>query len=139
LSSTKTPTQSPATRGELRRFGLLVGGVFGLALGLAVPFLFHRHYPRWPWFVAVPLLFFAAVFPPALKIPHRLWTWLGEVLNWINTRIILSVLFFLVLTPIGLVMKALGKDPLMRGVDKKIPSYRSPSHEVAAAQMERPF
>ncbi len=127
------------TASELRRFGLLVGGVFGLGLGLAIPFLLHQPYPRWPWFVAVPLLGFAAVYPPALRVLYRLWTWLGQILNWINTRIILSVLFFLFFTPIGLVMKVLGKDPLWRCFDKKLPSYRTPSHETPAGQMERPF
>ncbi|MCE9624862.1 MAG: sxtJ [Deltaproteobacteria bacterium] len=126
-------------RRELRRFGLLVGGVFAGLFGLVLPFLLHRPYPRWPWFPAVPLLFFALLFPPALKIPHRAWTLLGEVLNWVNTRIVLSLLFFLIFTPISLVLKMLGKDPMFRRFQKEMPSYRSPSREPLPGQMERPF
>ena len=45
--------------------------------------------------------------------------WLGAI----NTRIILSLMFYLLLTPIALVMKLLGRDPLQRRPDPAAPSY----------------
>ncbi|HCU23565.1 MAG TPA: hypothetical protein DF383_01000 [Deltaproteobacteria bacterium] len=127
------------SRKELRHFGLLVGGIFALLFGLLLPFLWGKSYPRWPWWVGAPLFFFALFFPSALKVPHRIWTLLGEVLNWINTRIILSLLFFLVFTPIGLFLKISGKDPLRRRRDPSADSYRTRRGELLPGQMERPF
>jgi hypothetical protein len=44
-------------------------------------------------------------------------------LAWVNTRLILGVFFYLVLTPSGLVMRLLGKDPLRRRIERSAKSY----------------
>ena len=49
---------------------------------------------------------------------------LAEVLAWINTRILLSVVFFGMVTPMGLVMRWLGRDPMRRGFDRGAATYR---------------
>lgn len=45
------------------------------------------------------------------------------ILSWINTRLILSIMFYLIFSPIGRVMKLFGVDPLDRKIDKNKQSY----------------
>lgn len=79
-------------------------------------------YQRWrgakPW-VVVTLISIAAVLsvlsvvaPSLLRPVYRGWMRFGEVLGWINTRIILTLVFFLVVTPIGLLMRLFGRSPM---------------------------
>jgi hypothetical protein len=58
------------------------------------------------------LVLAALVAPRVLRVPNRIWWRFAQVLGWINARIILSVFFFVVLTPVGLVMRLLGRNPL---------------------------
>src|SRR5689334_5277106 len=101
--------QADTPKKELRSFGLIVGGIFVL-LG-AWPVVVHRVDPRW-WSVLVGgvLLISAIVYPKSLFWVHKGWMLLGHVLGWVNTRVILSVVFFIVITPIGVLRRILGKD-----------------------------
>jgi hypothetical protein len=49
---------------------------------------------------------------------------LADVLGWINTRILLSIVFFGLITPMGVVMRRLGKDPMRRAVEPAASTYR---------------
>jgi hypothetical protein len=62
--------------------------------------------------IAAALLLLAAVAPAALRPVYRVWMRIGEGLAWVNTRIILTVVFFLVVTPIGVVMRLFGRSPM---------------------------
>jgi hypothetical protein len=97
-----------------REFGLLVGAVFSL-LGL---WWFYRGKFAVAAYVftiaGVVLVLLGAAFPRLLIIPRKLWMKLAEGMAYVSSRIILSVIFFLVLTPIGVVKRAMGWDPLQR-------------------------
>jgi hypothetical protein len=60
------------------------------------------------------LLVLSAAAPALLTWPSRAWWALARVLAWINTRLLLTAFFVVVLTPIGLVLRMLGRDPLQR-------------------------
>jgi hypothetical protein len=60
------------------------------------------------------LVVLGLVYPPLLRVPNRLWWRFSHILGWINSRIILGFLFFVVLAPIGLWWRVKGKDPLAR-------------------------
>ena len=62
---------------------------------------------------SLSLLIISFICPSILKIPNFLWMKLGMILGMIVSPIILSVLFFLVITPIGLLLKVFGKDVLL--------------------------
>lgn len=64
----------------------------------------------------VLLLLLSAAAPALLVWPSRAWWAMARVLAWVNTRLLLTAFFVLVLTPIGLVLRALGRDPLQRRV-----------------------
>jgi hypothetical protein len=126
LSSTETRRTAAPARVDtkaLRSFGLIVGGIFG-AIGLW-PLVVRGQSPR-AWALALGILLVgpALVAPRVLAPAHRAWMGLGEVLGWINTRILLSLVFFAVITPMGVVMRLLGKDPMRRGFERELPTYR---------------
>jgi hypothetical protein len=125
------------TRKELRSFGLLVGGIFGL-LGLW-PVVWRHESPRtWAVTLAVLLIGPALVAPGILGPAYRLWMKLAEVLAWINTRILLGVVFYLVVTPIGLIMRLLRRDPMRRQLDAQ-GEYRILRTPRPASHMLRQF
>jgi hypothetical protein len=97
-----------------REFGLLVGGVF-TALGgwlcyrgkLGVlPVIFLG--------LGIGLMVLGALSPVALVLPNRAWMGLAEVLSSITTPIILAIVFFGLVTPIGVIKRLFGWDPLRR-------------------------
>jgi hypothetical protein len=117
--------QDEITRKQLRSFGFTVGGIFAL-IGLW-PLVVHGEGPRW-WalILAACLLVPAAVFPKSLTLPFKGWMALGHVLGWINTRIILGFIFYLIVTPTGVIRRWLGKDPMGRRLRPDADSYRVP-------------
>ena len=104
----------PRTFRAEREFGLLVGAVFSL-LGL---WWFYRGKFDTAAYVftstGAALILLGAAFPRLLIIPRKLWMKLAEALSYVSSRIILAIIFFLVLTPIGLIKRAMGWDPLER-------------------------
>src|SRR5512139_3585602 len=93
----------------LRKFGLMTGVIVSVVFGMFFPFLRHAPIPAWPWIIAVILWTLAILVPARLHIVYRTWMRIGEVLGRINTAIILSVVYYLVVTPIGLLMRAIGR------------------------------
>jgi hypothetical protein len=96
---------------ELRKFGLIVGSVF---LIIAVwPLILHGADMRL-WAVAVGgLLSVLGAFVPSMLRPiHKGWMFIGHVMGWINTRVILGIFFYTMLTPMGLLARAMGKNLL---------------------------
>ena len=126
-------------KAELRNFGLVTAGLVAGVFGLALPWLRHQEFHRWPWVLSGALILPALAWPPALRYVHWLWVRIGLVLGWINSRIILTILFFVVILPLGLLMRALGHDPVARKLDPQAPTYRVSSRKRTRESMERPF
>ena len=108
---------------ELRNFGLLVGGVFTM-IGLW-PLLFRGEPLRlWAVIVGGLLILSGTLVPTWLGPIHRGWMWVGHVLGWINTRIILGIIFYGLITPIGIVFRLLGKDTMRQTFSDAGSTYR---------------
>jgi len=106
-------SESPnASVRRLRRFGLTVAVGFTLLGGLSW-WRDHTIAPRVFWILAALLAVPAAVAPALLGPVERGWLTLGGWLAWVNTRIILTGVFYLVVTPVGVVMRRF-RDPLDR-------------------------
>jgi hypothetical protein len=129
-------TQSEAR--ELRRFGLLLGTLL-LVMFAGIPFVRRHVVLAWPWLVAAPLWVLALAAPAALSYLHRGWTRLGEALGWLNTRVILSLLYVIAVVPIGLVIRFAGRDPMKRKFEPAAPSYRVASKRRRSSHLEQPF
>jgi hypothetical protein len=97
-----------------RKFGLVVGGFF-LLLGLLLVFWRHRTAVGAVMAAAgAVLLLLAAAAPPLLAAPHRWWLKLSHVLAAVNGFLFLSIVFFLILTPLGVLLRLFGRDELRR-------------------------
>lgn len=97
-----------------REFGLVVGGVLALLSGwwfFRGKFLSVAQITMPAGLVLVAL---GLLLPRLLIIPNKLWMKLAEALSFVSTRVILAIVYFAVLTPIGLIKRALGWDPLHR-------------------------
>ncbi len=123
---------------QLRSFGFLVGGIFAL-MGVW-PVVFRGEDLRW-WAVilAVALIVPALILPKSLGPVYRVWMKIGHVLGLVNTRIILTLVFYGLLTPIGLVMRLLGKDPMHRQFEPDAETYRVIRSARPASHMLRQF
>ena len=120
------------TRAELRTFGLVTAGMVVLCFGLLIPWIWGFAWPIWPLIIAATLATMALIAPASLKPVYVAWMRFAGILGWVNTRIILGLIFFLMFLPFGLVMR-LFNDPMRRKLDKSIKTYRvistSPKHE----------
>ncbi|MDH4182865.1 MAG: SxtJ family membrane protein [Nitrospinota bacterium] len=67
--------------------------------------------------------FFAAAAPMALMPLYRIWVKFAMFLAWFNTRLLLGIIYFMLITPLGLAMRMLGKDILDERIDKNAASY----------------
>ena len=108
---------------QLRSFGLMVGGIFVL-IGLW-PSLFRGEDSRlWVLIFAGFLIIPALLFPRILKRAYQIWMATGQILGWVNTRIILGVVFYGLFTPTRLIMSLFGKDSMRRKLEGDADSYR---------------
>ncbi|ETX08607.1 MAG: hypothetical protein ETSY2_04405 [Candidatus Entotheonella gemina] len=129
---------SEATPKQLRSFGLLVGAIF--AVISLWPVVWHGESLRlWAIIAAGVLAVPAVVMPKSLKPVYRGWMAIGDVLGWINTRIILGIVFYGVVTPIGAYRRWRGYDPMRRGWDPRAETYRVLRESRDATHMQRQF
>jgi hypothetical protein len=131
------PQDIPTAR--LRKQGLAIGLVLVLLFGVILPLLRGTPHPGWPFWAGGLLSAVALVFPRGLRPLYRLWMGIGRVLAWVNTRLILGLVYFVVLVPVGLVMKLFGHDPLARKLRHTAVTYRVPSRTLDPEQMEKPY
>jgi hypothetical protein len=116
----------------LRKFGLAVGGVFLLMGG----WFLLRDKPVW-LFLVTPgalLVTLGLAFPKSLKHPYVGWMALAFVLGLIVSTLLLTLFFFLVVTPIGLATRLFGKDFLSQKLDLQATSYWLPRDQTEVRQ-----
>jgi hypothetical protein len=106
---------------DLRKFGLLVGGV-AMLIGLVLLLRHKTNYPYLFWPGAI-LIAFGAVWPRALKYSYIAWMTMAFALGFVMSQVILTLFFFLLVTPIGLVARLFGKDFLNRKLDLQATTY----------------
>ena len=106
---------------NLRKFGITMSGAFAV-IALIIS-LKQRHSPVPVSGISAAFLFIALIVPRSLKWIYILWMRFAFILGWVNTRIILCILFYLFFTPISIGIKILRKDLLDRRLDKSSDSY----------------
>jgi hypothetical protein len=110
-----------ATSSSDRAFGLLFSAMAGV---VAVLSAWHGRRSAVGWaIVAAGFLSVALLAPPLLGPLNRTWRWLALQLSKFTTPLIMGMLFFVVIAPIGVVMRLAGKDPLRLRFEPESPSY----------------
>jgi saxitoxin biosynthesis operon SxtJ-like protein len=104
---------APPARKQLVIFGITMAVAFAV---IALLRLWRRGADE----IAIAVFVVAAIFavltlaPSALAPIYRAWMKFAEALGWVNTRVLLILIFYLVVTPIGLIMRLFGRSPLPR-------------------------
>lgn len=123
---------------ELRKFGvisaLLVAAIFA---GL-LPWIFSHSIPAWPFIVSAVLVVWAFLHAPSLWRVYLPWMKIGGVLGYINTRIILGAVFYLMITPVGFVVRLFGSSSI-KSLNSTESTYRVISDKPDHRHMENPF
>ena len=109
------------TKKEIRNFGITIGSIF-LIIGAILLWKNNINYPIF-MIIGIILLVSGLVIPIILKPIYFLWMIFATILGWIMTRVILSMLFYIILTPIGLIARLFGKQFLELRWEKSKESY----------------
>ncbi len=126
------------SRKTLRDFGLLLGGA--LLVYCVWPWLRWGEPVRlWAGGVGALLGGMGLIVPEVLKYPYKGWMVLGHALGWVNTRIILGIVFYGVVTPMGVIMKMKGRDAMHRNIDSEASTYRVVRQPRPALHMKNMF
>jgi hypothetical protein len=106
---------------DLRKFGITVGSVFILLTLL----LFWKQNSLYFYFgiIGLFLLLTGLIFPKILRPINKGWMTISILLGWVSTRVILTILFFIILTPLSFLSKLLGKNFLDLRIDYDRLSY----------------
>ncbi len=124
---------------ELQCFGFGLGTGIIVVFGLLRPWLRHYRAPIWPWPVGVSLWATALLYAPALTVPFNVVNLVAKAVGWCVTQVVCGIIFYGVFTPLGLVMRASGRDPMARKFDPQASTYRVLSRARTRESMERPF
>ena len=110
-----------SSKKDLRNFGLTLGIIFFVLGGLF--FWFER--VTYPYFLLLGIGFILlGLFIPSVLLPiQKIWMTIAIIIGWFMTRVILSVLFYLVFTPIGFISRLFNKQFLDLKIDKSEKSY----------------
>lgn len=108
-------------KNNLRKFGITMGIVFLLI----TTFILIRHRQNiLPASIISAIFFMLAITKPVLLKPvYIFWMKFAFILAWINTRLILFIIFYLIFTPLGLGMRLFGIDSLDKKIDKDKQTY----------------
>jgi len=124
---------------ELRDFGLIMAGMLILMFGFVLPWIFSYSTPYWPFIAAIVFAVVALLRPVLLGPVNRVWLKISDVLGWINTRLVMGVMFFLLIAPIGILMRLLGKNTLSLKISDEQTSYRVVTKVRDKKHLEKPF
>ena len=108
---------------KLREFGYIVGFGFPIIIGWIIPSISGHLFRSWTLWIGFLSLFVGILKPNLLFYPYVAWMKLGYILGWVNSKIILGLVYLLVLLPIALIMKIFGYDPLKEKKNKEL-SFR---------------
>ena len=108
-------------KSDIRKFGITIGIILMIIAG----FLFWKEKESYQIFLTVgTILFVLGILVPAVLKPiYWIWMIFATILGWIMTRVILSLLFYIIITPIGLILRFFGKQFLELKWDKSKESY----------------
>ena len=134
-----TDINSAPTPKILREFAWIMAGMIAFLFGLLIPLLKGHGIPLLPWAIAAVFVLLGLLAPRSLKPVYHLWLKIGHVLGWINSRIILTLIFALVVTPMALVMKLIKRDTMARQLEPQRITYRSPCRPRDISHLQKPY
>jgi len=115
------PANHKIKKSTNKSFGLVFFFVF-LIIGFWP--LLNEDSPRlWSLIISLVFLILGLLNSKILSPLNSIWFKFGELLGLVVSPIVMAIIFFLVVTPTGIIMKILGKDLLKIKLNKNIKSY----------------
>lgn len=124
---------------ELRGFGLGLAALLVVLFWVLLPWLWERPRPLWPLATAAVVVAGALAWPPAILPVYRLLLPVARVLGLVNTWLLLGAVFFGILTPVGWVLRRLGRLQYLDRFDVEARSYRIEVDRDRPVHLEEPF
>jgi hypothetical protein len=124
---------------ELRRFGAAAGALLVVLAWFLVPWWRGATRPAWALAAGLGLIALGLVWPRALAPLYRAWRPVGRLLALVNTWLLLGVVFFVVLAPLGVVLRRAGRLQYRDGFDPHAASYRVDVERGHVTNLEEPF
>lgn len=130
--------RKPRTAKELRRFGVVMAVAFAVLSGI---FLWHEKvWATWLFWPSGGFLVLGLVAPRALGPVEMVWMAFAEVLGRIVTTLILTITFFLVITPLGFLVRLMSRDSFGRHPDRNATTYWVPvDPDGPISRPDKPF
>lgn len=126
-------------RKGLRKFALTFGAMVVALFGLFFPWVLRSDFPLWPWFLWLLLAAWGVAAPMTLRPFYRAWMKFGLLLSRITTPLVLGIVYYVVITPTGLIARLFRSDPLQRNCKQACDTFRVESPEKPHEHMENPF
>lgn len=130
------------TAQDLRKFGIVTGILIIVLIGGLVPWIWDKNIIEWQKITAPLgslLIVWGGLHPTSLILVYKPWMAFAEKIGWVNTRIILLLLFYVMFVPIGFIMKIIGHDPMARKLNTSQASYRINKEPQTKDHMETPY
>jgi len=109
-------TNSQYTTKELRQFAFIMAGMILLLFALFFPWLYDLGFSYTPYIISGLFISLGLIIPKALQPVYTGWIKFSNILGFINSKILLFIIFYLIITPMGLVAKLFGFDPMKKKV-----------------------
>jgi hypothetical protein len=129
-------SDAAATKRELRVFALTSAAGFATMVGLIVPYVRRRPFPWWPWGFAAVLIAVGLAMPTALRGVHSLSLRIIHGIGVIQSRIVLTLVFFLVITPLGIALRIVRR---RNASNEGASTFRVPSVARDKSSLEKPY
>ena len=126
-------------RKGLRQFGLTTGAAVVAIFGMFFPWILDLDWPVWPWVIAALFWSLALIQPVWLRWVYRGWMRFGLLASRVMTPLVLGIVFFVMISPMAIIRRLMGNDPMQRALDPNQKSYRVQSKKSPSEKLEKPF
>jgi multisubunit Na+/H+ antiporter MnhG subunit len=127
----------PSSPKQLRSFGLILG--CGFCAIASLPLIRGQDPRLWALALGGACVISALAAPAILSYPYWVWMFAGHCLGWVNTRVILSILFYVVFTPVSIVMRVVKRDSMRRTFEPELDTYRVLKDPRPASHLKHQF
>ena len=125
---------------ELRKFALMMMWAIPLLFMVIFPWIFDSAVLWWSLSASVVAGVLYLFYPKGIYPFYRIWMAIAFVIGWVNTRVILALIFYIIIFPIGILLRIFGKLQYQSVVDQNKPSFwEAASDKLDDKDLERPF
>lgn len=124
----------------LKKFAVTMSWAFPVVFSITLPWIFSFNYQLWPILISLLLMSLWAVKPSWIYYPATAWLTFAGILGWVNTRIILTLAFYCLMMPIGIVLRLFNKLQYKNKISKNSTSnYVKCETKTDKKNLEYPF